>query len=67
MNLWKKVEPSLAKGEKISAEDTKKFDSIGESIETTLKGLRDYNVNWAEKLIRIMIKFMLVVKENLLL
>ena len=23
MNLWKKVEPSLAKGEKISAEDTK--------------------------------------------
>ncbi|MBI6871200.1 methyl-accepting chemotaxis protein [Clostridium aciditolerans] len=49
MNLWKKVEPSLAKGEKLSAEDTKKLESIGESIETTLKGLRDYNVDLAAK------------------
>ncbi len=49
MNLWKKVEPSLAKGEKLSDENTKKLESIGESIETTLKGLRDYNVDLAAK------------------
>lgn len=49
MNLWKKVTPSLIKGEKISEEDIKKFDSIGNSIQNTLKELRDYNVDWAHK------------------
>jgi Methyl-accepting chemotaxis protein len=49
MNLWNKDQPLLAKGEKISYEDAKTFESIGESIETTLKGLKDYNVDWATK------------------
>lgn len=49
MNLWKEVKPLLAKGEKLSDLDVKKFESIGGSIETTLKELRDYNVNWAAK------------------
>jgi len=49
MNLWKKVSPSLAKGEKISTIDMKNFESLADSIDTALKGLRDYNVNYAEK------------------
>lgn len=49
MNLWKKVNPSLANGEKLSDDDVKSFDKLADDIETTLKGLRDYNVNLAEK------------------
>lgn len=49
MNLWKKDQALLAKGEKVSSEDAKTFESIGELVETTLKGLRDYNVDWAAK------------------
>ena len=49
MSLWKKDQTLLAKGEKISSEDAKSFENIGESIETTLKGLKDYNVDWAAK------------------
>ncbi|WP_066628927.1 methyl-accepting chemotaxis protein [Clostridium magnum] len=47
MNLWKKYQTLLAKGEKTSPEDAKSFETIGESIETTLKELKDYNVDWA--------------------